>query len=73
MTCAGKTVLVTGGGRGIGSGISQRLAAAGAFVVVNYVSRPEAAEATLEHIRHAGGGGMTVQFDVPPQRALNRG
>lgn len=73
MTCAGKTVLVTGGGRGIGSGISQRLAAAGAFVVVNYVSRPEAAEVTLEQVRQAGGSGMTVQFDVSSASAIEQG
>jgi 3-oxoacyl-[acyl-carrier protein] reductase len=36
----------------------------GCFVWVNYVSRADAAEETLELVRQAGGQGQAVQFDV---------
>jgi 3-oxoacyl-[acyl-carrier protein] reductase len=36
----------------------------GCFVWVNYVSRPEAAQETVDLIREAGGQGQVVQFDV---------
>ncbi len=39
-----KIALVTGGSRGIGRAICQRLAAMGATVGINYVSNPAAAE-----------------------------
>jgi 3-oxoacyl-[acyl-carrier protein] reductase len=61
---AGQVALVTGGGRGIGRGISTRLAADGAHVVVNYCEHPEAAEATAESIRAAGGTAECRQADV---------
>ena len=56
--------LVTGGGRGIGAATSRALAAAGFPVIVNYRSNAEAAEATAESIRSAGGKAETAAFDV---------
>lgn len=64
MTLQGKTAVVTGGSRGIGRTIAVQLASRGAFVYVNYVSRPEAAEETIELMRQAGGAGAIVQCDV---------
>lgn len=64
MTLKGKTAVVTGGSRGIGRTISLRLAELGAFVYVNYVSRPDAAEETIGRITEAGGSGAVIQFDV---------
>lgn len=64
MTLHGKTAVVTGGSRGIGRTISLRLAELGAFVYVNYVSRPDAAEETIAAIKAAGGNGAVLQFDV---------
>jgi NAD(P)-dependent dehydrogenase (short-subunit alcohol dehydrogenase family) len=58
---AGKVAVVTGGGRGIGSGIVERLAADGAFVVVNYHSDKASAEGMVAKI---GGHGVAVQADV---------
>jgi NAD(P)-dependent dehydrogenase (short-subunit alcohol dehydrogenase family) len=47
---SGQVALVTGGARGIGCGISERLAAAGARVAIGYSSNPEPAEKfTAEH------------------------
>jgi glucose 1-dehydrogenase len=47
---AGKTALVTGGSSGIGQAIAIRLGREGVNVAVNYVGRPEGAEATKETI-----------------------
>ncbi|HQL89153.1 MAG TPA: 3-oxoacyl-[acyl-carrier-protein] reductase [Syntrophales bacterium] len=64
MRLQDKVALVTGGSRGIGRAVSVRLAAAGAFVCVNYARNEEAARETLRLIGRAGGDGKTVRFDV---------
>lgn len=64
MTDQGKIAVVTGGSRGIGRAISVRLGSMGCFVWVNYVSRAEAAQETVDLIKEAGGQGQVVQFDV---------
>jgi 3-oxoacyl-[acyl-carrier protein] reductase len=50
-----KVALVTGGSRGIGAAISNKLAAQGARVVINYASSPDAAERVVEQIQSNGG------------------
>ncbi|MBV8288162.1 MAG: SDR family NAD(P)-dependent oxidoreductase [Hyphomicrobiales bacterium] len=57
---AGKTALVTGGSRGIGRGIAQRLARAGALVAIHYGSKRDAAEATTRDIEAAGGSAFPI-------------
>jgi 3-oxoacyl-[acyl-carrier protein] reductase len=64
MSLSGKIAVVTGGSRGIGRAICQRLAALGATVIVNYVSNPAAAEETVTSIQNAGGKAEAVQFNV---------
>ena len=64
MKLDGKIAVVTGGSRGIGRTISLRLAERGAFVYVNYVSRPDAAEETIAQFANVGGKGAVIQFDV---------
>ncbi len=59
-----RVALVTGGSRGIGRAICERLGAGGDVVAVNYVSRPDAAEETVAAIEASGGRGMAVQADV---------
>ena len=46
MSLAGKVAVVTGGSRGIGRAICLQFVEKGAKVVINYVSRSEAAEET---------------------------
>jgi NAD(P)-dependent dehydrogenase (short-subunit alcohol dehydrogenase family) len=60
----GKTALVTGGSRGIGGGISRRLAAAGARVAVVYASNVAAAEAAVAAIAEAGGEAFAVRAEL---------
>ena len=64
MSFAGKVAVVTGGSRGIGRAICLRLAGMGAKVVINYVSRPEAAEETKAQVEALGGECVLVQFNV---------
>jgi len=58
---AGKTALITGASRGLGSHIAERLAAAGALVAVNYASDRAAAERVVARIVAAGGAAFPVQ------------
>jgi 3-oxoacyl-[acyl-carrier protein] reductase len=60
----GRVALVTGGGRGIGRGISELLAEEGAAVAVNYRRDQEAAEATVASIVAAGGVARAYQASV---------
>ena len=62
-----KYALVTGGSRGIGRAICRKLASMGYHVLINYVSREDAALQTLELI---GGQGETIRFDVADPEAV---
>ena len=64
MDFSGKVAVVTGGSRGIGRSIAQRLAASGAKVIVNYHSNEAAANDVVEQIRANGGEAIAVQGDV---------
>ena len=60
----GQVVLVTGSGRGIGAGIAQRFAEAGASVVVNYLTSAEGAKQVAQEIVEKGSRAIAVQADV---------
>ena len=62
--------LVTGGSRGIGRAVAQRLAARGYTVVINYKSNEEAARETLQEIEAAGGRAELLPFDVARPEAI---
>jgi glucose 1-dehydrogenase len=60
----GQKALVTGASSGIGEGVARALGAAGADVVVNYASKPEAAERIASEIRSGGVQALAIQADV---------
>ncbi len=68
----GKTALVTGAGRGIGSAAAKKLAAHGAFVYVNYNGSKEKAEETKAQIIQAGGRAEIIQCDVSDFQACRK-
>ena len=64
MTGNARTVLVTGGGRGVGRAIALGFAARGAHVIINYFHSGEAAQATLAEIVAAGGSAELIRATV---------
>ncbi len=59
-----RTVLVTGGGRGIGAACSLLCARQGWAVAVNYANDASAARAVVGQIRAAGGTALEIRADV---------
>lgn len=72
MALEGKVAVVTGGGRGIGRAIAQRLAAEGAKVAISYRANDEAAEETARLVREAGGKCETFKGDVSDTEDVKR-
>jgi NAD(P)-dependent dehydrogenase (short-subunit alcohol dehydrogenase family) len=66
------TLLVTGGGRGIGAAVARLGAAAGYTVCVNYRSNAAAAETVVAEIGKAGGRALAVQADVAREAEVER-
>lgn len=64
MSLHGKVALVTGGSRGIGRAIAQRLAKDGALVAVHYGHNAEAASRTVGEIEASGGAAFALQADL---------
>jgi 3-oxoacyl-[acyl-carrier protein] reductase len=63
----GKVAIVAGGARDIGRAISEKLAAGGAKVAVNYFSSEGDAAATVATIEAAGGTAIAVRGDMTKQ------
>ena len=64
MKMKDKVVIVTGGGTGIGRGISEMFAQEGAKVVVNYASSRAESEDTVASIEQNGGIAIAFQTNV---------
>lgn len=67
-----KVALVTGSGRGLGSGIALRFAEAGAKVVVNFRTSASGAQSIASQIIEKGGEAIAVQADVSRKKDVER-
>jgi enoyl-[acyl-carrier protein] reductase III len=71
MTLAGRSVLVTGGTRGIGKAIALRFASEGASrIALGYLRNDTAAEAAAEEIRAAGAEPILVRGNVASDKVV---
>lgn len=71
MDLAGRTALVTGGGRGIGRAVALRLAEAGVAVAVSARTRAEV-DAVAELVRSRGGRAAAIAADVSRSADVGR-
>jgi 3-oxoacyl-[acyl-carrier protein] reductase len=69
-TLAGKVALVTGGSRGIGAAIANRLAAEGAAVAITYAKDTAAAASVVQAIQNKGGKAMAIKADASDVEAV---
>jgi meso-butanediol dehydrogenase/(S,S)-butanediol dehydrogenase/diacetyl reductase len=66
---AGKVALITGGGRGIGQAIAERLGAEGAAIAILDVDR-EAAESAAEALKGVAGATLAVPADITDETGV---
>ncbi len=71
MKLAGKTAIVTGGGRDIGAAAAIKLASEGANVAISYFASSTGADATVASIEAAGGKAIAVQADLSKQEGVD--
>lgn len=69
---AGQRAIVTGAASGIGRAIALAFGAAGASVVVNYVSHQQAAEEVVSAIQSAGSSAMAHRADVSSEAEVKQ-
>lgn len=70
MSELSRVALVTGGSRGIGRAVAERLARDGFAVYLTYVSRPEEAEKTVAAIAESGGTARAFRVDSGDSAAV---
>lgn len=67
MKLAGKTAIITGGGRDIGAAVALKFADEGANVAINYFASSKGADDVVAKIEAAGGKAIAVQGDLNNQ------
>lgn len=72
MDFRGKTVLVTGSGRGIGRAIAIKFGQAGADVVINYRQKQQEAEIVSEIIESYGVKCLAIKADVSKEEDVKK-
>lgn len=72
LSLDGKTALITGGSRGIGRAIAERLAADGAAIVINYARSEQLAQELVKAITAKGGKAIGIQADVSKPAEVRR-
>ena len=72
LSLNGKTALITGGSRGIGRAIAERLAADAAAIVINYARSERLAQEVVKAITAKGGKAMGIQADVSKPAEVRR-
>jgi 3-oxoacyl-[acyl-carrier protein] reductase len=70
LTLQNKRALVTGGSRGIGAAIVNRLAREGAHVALTYVSKPDEANKTAAAAKELGVRTLAIQADSADPEAV---
>ena len=69
---SGQRALVTGANSGIGAAVARSMAAAGARVVINYVTAEDKANELVDEIRSSGGEAMAIHADVSNEEDVQR-
>jgi 3-oxoacyl-[acyl-carrier protein] reductase len=72
MTDNQRIAMITGGSRGIGRAIAERLAADGQAVAIVYAGNEAQAQATVDSITASGGRAMSIRADVADENAVGR-
>jgi len=72
LSLEGKTALITGGSRGIGRAIAERLAADGATIIINYTRNEQLAQEVVKAISAKGGKAIGIQADVSKPAEVRR-
>ncbi|MFI7550861.1 SDR family oxidoreductase [Micromonospora sediminimaris] len=67
-----RVAVVTGGSRGIGRAVAERLAADGQHVVIAYAGNDVEAKSAVAAIEKAGGRAGAIQADVADEKAVSR-
>ena len=71
MKLAGKTAIVTGGGRDIGAAVAIKLASEGANIAINYFASSTGADDTVAKIEAGGGKAIAIQGDLTDEADIN--